>query len=181
MNVLKTVTTTAFCLTLMGAVFSPGAKADDWNRYAPFPANGRNTSAASRASACSVAAAVRNDEVHHQVRKEHAGENVVAGTMGQWSTVAKKLRHHGPSQLQTVHSFTYAILRRLNTGTLAKSTMNAKTAAATSVPPTTNTGRGLMAIPQVASVEAISRSTTDDPTSHRLGREDPMRRRSRFV
>ncbi|MEN6536239.1 MAG: hypothetical protein ABFD89_21450 [Bryobacteraceae bacterium] len=32
MNVLKTVTTTMFGLALMGAVFSPGAKADAWNR-----------------------------------------------------------------------------------------------------------------------------------------------------
>ena len=32
MSVLRTVTTTAFCLTLMGAVFAPRAKADDWNR-----------------------------------------------------------------------------------------------------------------------------------------------------
>ena len=32
MNILKTVTTTVFGLALMGAVFSPGAKADDWNR-----------------------------------------------------------------------------------------------------------------------------------------------------
>ena len=77
--------------------------------------------------------------------------------------------------------FLYAILRRLNTGTLAKSKVNAKTTAATSVPPTKSIGRGVMAIPQVASVEAISRSTTDYPMSHRLGREDHRRRRSRFV
>ncbi|MGD0500518.1 MAG: hypothetical protein ABSC23_19010 [Bryobacteraceae bacterium] len=32
MSILKTATTTAFCLALMGAVFSPGAKADSWNR-----------------------------------------------------------------------------------------------------------------------------------------------------
>ena len=32
MNVLRTVTTTAFCLALMGVAFSPGAKADEWNR-----------------------------------------------------------------------------------------------------------------------------------------------------
>jgi hypothetical protein len=32
MNVLRTVTTTVFGLALMGAVFSPGAKADQWNR-----------------------------------------------------------------------------------------------------------------------------------------------------
>jgi hypothetical protein len=32
MSILKTVTTTVFGLALMGAVFSPGAKADEWNR-----------------------------------------------------------------------------------------------------------------------------------------------------
>jgi LPXTG-motif cell wall-anchored protein len=32
MSSLKTVTTTVFGLALMGAVFSPGAKADEWNR-----------------------------------------------------------------------------------------------------------------------------------------------------
>jgi len=60
-------------------------------------------------------------------------------------------------------------------GTLAKSKMNAKTTAPTSIPPTTAIGRGAMAIPQVASVEAIDRSTTDDPMSHPLGREDTKR------
>jgi hypothetical protein len=32
MSVLKTATTAVFCLTLMGTVVSPRAKADDWNR-----------------------------------------------------------------------------------------------------------------------------------------------------
>jgi hypothetical protein len=32
MSVLKTVTATAFCLALMGAAFSPNAKADAWDR-----------------------------------------------------------------------------------------------------------------------------------------------------
>jgi len=32
MSVLRTATTTVFCLALMGAVFSPAAKADEWNR-----------------------------------------------------------------------------------------------------------------------------------------------------
>jgi hypothetical protein len=32
MSILRTVTTTVFSLALMGAVISPGAKADDWNR-----------------------------------------------------------------------------------------------------------------------------------------------------
>jgi len=31
-SILRTVTTTVFGLALMGAVFSPGAKADEWNR-----------------------------------------------------------------------------------------------------------------------------------------------------
>ena len=32
MSILKTVTTTVFGLALMGAIFSPGARADEWNR-----------------------------------------------------------------------------------------------------------------------------------------------------
>ena len=36
-------------------------------------------------------------------------------------------------------------------------------------------------MPRAAKVEAISRSMMDDPMSHRLGREDQMRRRSRFA
>jgi hypothetical protein len=32
MTFLKTATTSVFCLALMGAVFSPSVKADDWNR-----------------------------------------------------------------------------------------------------------------------------------------------------
>ena len=32
MSILKTVTTSAFCLALMGAMFSPGARADEWNK-----------------------------------------------------------------------------------------------------------------------------------------------------
>ncbi len=32
MTFLKTATTSVFCLALMGAVFSPAAKADEWNR-----------------------------------------------------------------------------------------------------------------------------------------------------
>ena len=74
----------------------------------------------------------------------------------------------------------YAILRRLNTWTLAKSKMNPKTTAATSIPATTNIGKGAMAIPQVANVEAINMSNTDDPMSNRLGVEEPRRWCSRF-
>lgn len=59
--------------------------------------------------------------------------------------------------------------------------MNAKTAAATSIAPTTSTGSEAMAIPQVANTEAISRSMVEDATSKGLGRQDPMRWRSRFV
>lgn len=66
-------------------------------------------------------------------------------------------------------------------GTFAKSKVKAKTVAAASIPPTAKKGRGAMAIPQVASVEAISTSTADDAMSHKLGREDHMRRRSRLV
>jgi hypothetical protein len=32
MSVLRTATTTVFCLTLMGAILTPRARADDWNR-----------------------------------------------------------------------------------------------------------------------------------------------------
>src|SRR5579862_2491065 len=32
MNVFKTVTTTVFCVALTGVIFSPAAKADEWNR-----------------------------------------------------------------------------------------------------------------------------------------------------
>jgi hypothetical protein len=32
MSVLRTVTTTLFCVSLMGPVFSPAARADEWNR-----------------------------------------------------------------------------------------------------------------------------------------------------
>jgi hypothetical protein len=74
----------------------------------------------------------------------------------------------------------YAIPRRLNTWTLVKSKMNAKTTAATNIPITTKMDKGAMAIPHIASVDAISKSSTDDPMSHRLGVEDPRCLRSRF-
>jgi hypothetical protein len=62
-------------------------------------------------------------------------------------------------------SFLYAIPRRLNTGTLAKSTTNAKIAAARSVPPTTNIDRGLIAMPRLTNVEMIKISQTVDTTT----------------
>jgi hypothetical protein len=40
MSILRTVTTTVFSLALMGAVFSPAAKADEWNRKTTFTFSG---------------------------------------------------------------------------------------------------------------------------------------------
>src|SRR5208283_5430121 len=40
MSILRAVTTTVFSFALMGAVFSPGAKADDWNRKTTFTFSG---------------------------------------------------------------------------------------------------------------------------------------------
>ena len=48
----------------------------------------------------------------------------------------------------------------------------AKTAAAASVPATTHTGNGVIAMPLTAKVEAIRRSATDEMRSQMLGRED---------
>ena len=59
----------------------------------------------------------------------------------------------------------HAIFRRLNIGTLATSRNNAKNTVDTSIPPTTNMGKDDMAIPQIASVDAIIRSNTDAPTT----------------
>ena len=57
----------------------------------------------------------------------------------------------------------------------------AKAAAATSVPTTAMSGKGAMAIPATASVAAMRMSRSDDAASHRLGREDQIRRRSRLL
>lgn len=57
-------------------------------------------------------------------------------------------------------------------GILTMSTINAKTIVATSVPLITSNGRGTIAIPQMANVEAIDRSTTDESNSQTLGRVD---------
>src|ERR1035438_7636194 len=40
MNILRTATTAVFCLALTGAVFSPAANADDWNRKTVFTFSG---------------------------------------------------------------------------------------------------------------------------------------------
>ena len=64
------------------------------------------------------------------------------------------------------------ILRRRKTGTFTKSRTMAKTAAAASVPATTHTGKGVIAMPLTAKVEAIRRSATDEMRSQMLGRED---------
>ena len=50
--------------------------------------------------------------------------------------------------------------------------MTAKAIAAASVPATTQAGKGVIAIPPTANVEAIKRSATDETTSQKLGRED---------
>jgi hypothetical protein len=57
---------------------------------------------------------------------------------------------------------------------------NAKIAAATSVPPTTNMDSGLMAIPRVTNVEMIKISHAVDTNIQRLGLELHSRRRSRM-
>jgi hypothetical protein len=74
----------------------------------------------------------------------------------------------------------YAILRRLNTGTLATFRINAKITVDRSIPPTTNIDKDDIAIPQMASVDAIIRSSTDELTSQKLGGFDPRCLRSRF-
>ncbi len=53
----------------------------------------------------------------------------------------------------------------------------AKAAAAASVPATTKAGKGVIAIPPTANVEAIAISATDDTASQRLGREPHRCRR----
>src|ERR1700691_5267323 len=58
-----------------------------------------------------------------------------------------------------------AILRRLNTGTLATSTASAKTIAPARVPPIRSSGRGAIAMPRFAIVEAINRSATYESTT----------------
>jgi len=69
------------------------------------------------------------------------------------------------------------ILRRRNTGTFTKSRRIAKIAAAASVPATTRAGKGVIAMPATAKVEAIRRSATDERRSQMLGREDHRWRR----
>jgi magnesium-transporting ATPase (P-type) len=59
--------------------------------------------------------------------------------------------------------------RRQKTGTLTKSKMTAKTAAAANVPTTSEAGKGVMAIPPMANVDAIRRSAMDENTTQKLG------------
>ena len=54
---------------------------------------------------------------------------------------------------------------------------NAKAAAAASVQAIVRTGRGIMAIPPTANIEAIRISAADAAASHGLGREPHMCRR----
>src|ERR1700678_4003009 len=79
---------------------------------------------------------------------------------------------------QLVH---YLILRRLNTGTFAKSRTIAKTIAAARTLSTVEAGKGAIAIPPIASVEAIRRSPIDEATTQPPGRDDHRCRRSRLV
>ena len=67
--------------------------------------------------------------------------------------------------------------RRANTGTFTKSKTNANAAAAASVPATTKAGKGVIAIPPTASVEAIAISAKDDTATQRLGLEPHKCRR----
>jgi hypothetical protein len=55
---------------------------------------------------------------------------------------------------------------------LTKSKVTAKAAAAARVPATIKAGKGVIAIPPTANVEAIRRSPTDEAMSQALGRED---------
>ena len=71
--------------------------------------------------------------------------------------------------------------RRRNRGTFTRSMRRAKTAAAPSALATTHNGKGAIAIPATARTQAIEVSATDEATSHELGREDQMRRRSRLL
>jgi hypothetical protein len=75
----------------------------------------------------------------------------------------------------------YTILSRRKMGTLAKSNKNANDIVAMKITPNAETGSGDIANPEIASMEAIVRSITDDPTSHRLGLEIHRWSRSRFV
>jgi hypothetical protein len=50
--------------------------------------------------------------------------------------------------------------------------MMAKAAAATNVPATTHAGKGVIAKPPTARVEAMRRSATDAMRSQTLGRDD---------
>ena len=67
---------------------------------------------------------------------------------------------------------TYVILSRRKTGTFTKSRMMAKATAATRVPATTHAGKGVIAKPPTARVEAMRRSATDAMRSQILGRDD---------
>jgi len=61
------------------------------------------------------------------------------------------------------------------------SAMNANTTAPANVPANTSNGSGAMAIPRLASVEAINKSATDESINQKLGRVDHSRWRLRFV
>ena len=58
---------------------------------------------------------------------------------------------------------------------------NAKTVAAPRTLAIAQSGMGAMAMPKVARMQAIDVSATEEATSHMLGRDDQMRRRSRLL
>ena len=76
---------------------------------------------------------------------------------------------------------TQVMPRRRKTGTLTKSSKKANATAVANVPATIEAGKGLMAIPPTAIVEAIRISAIDEAMTQELGREDHRCRRSRFV
>jgi hypothetical protein len=64
-------------------------------------------------------------------------------------------------------------------GTLAKSIGNANTTDAAMTAATAESGSGAVAIPSEARAQASAKSTAEEPTNQRPGREDQIRRRSR--
>ncbi len=73
------------------------------------------------------------------------------------------------------------MLRRRKTATFTKSSRKAKMTAAASVPVTIKTGKGFIAIPAIASAEAIMISASDETMTQGLGSEDQIWRRSLLV
>jgi hypothetical protein len=77
--------------------------------------------------------------------------------------------------------FVYAIFSWLSTGALARFQDHCKNHCRHEDSSNNRQGKGFMTIPEIASMEAIATSPTDGPMSHRLGRQELMRPRSRTV